>query len=299
MNVSDWWSGLIGKNKVIDPEKDYIICFNSIGSCYGSTGPESIDPRTGEKYGKQFPQITIRDIARSQLLALEVLGIRHAKLGIGGSMGAMVLLELALLAPDLFEKIVPIACGASHTAWRIAFSSVICKTIERTANAYAGTEEGYVEGMKLARQIGMISYRSSGEFENRFARDERGGVFEVEHYLEHQGEKIALRFSPYSYLRLTEAMESYDLASGREGNIQTILSDIDAEVLCIGIDSDILYPEWELSVFSSYFSKAEYKTLSAPFGHDSFLVADAELARFIAPFITSPTYSITYHEQAV
>lgn len=295
-DCTEWWSGIVGNDKPIDPENDFIICFNSIGSCYGSTGPQSIDSFSGENYNTRFPKITIRDIARSQLFALRQLGIDSITLGIGGSMGAMVLLELALLAPGLFEKIIPIACGASHSAWRIAFSSVIRKTIEQIAGAYENSEQGYVEGMKLARQTGMISYRSSGEFENRFAREKRYGTFEVEHYLEHQAEKIAARFSPQSYLRLTEAMESYDLTEGRGEDLRSILSEVSAEVLCIGIDSDILYPEWELSLFSSYFPKGEYKTLSAPFGHDSFLVAQDELARLIAPFTVASTHSTHFHE---
>src|SRR5262249_16050888 len=155
-----------------------------------------------EKYGKNFPKITIRDIARSQLLALEQLGIDRAKLGIGGSMGAMVLLELALLKPEIFESIISIAFVVSHSASRLAFSSDIRKTIE----AFGADDASYVKGMKLARQIAMTSYRCDSEFDSRFARTKRDDKFEVENYLEHQGEKIAARFSPYSYLRLTEAM---------------------------------------------------------------------------------------------
>jgi homoserine O-acetyltransferase len=280
-NASEWWSGIIGEDKPINPQDHFVICFNSLGGCYGSIGPESLDP-SGKRYGKNFPKITIRDIARSQLLSLEQLGIDRACLGIGGSMGAMVLLELALLKPDLFDRVISIACGASHSAWRIAFSSVIRKTIE----AFGDDDLSYVQGMKLARQIAMTSYRCNNELESRFARTQRNEKFEVENYLEHQGEKIADRFSPYSYLRLTEAMESYDLCIGRNADLKKILSAITSEVLCIGIDSDILYPESEIASFAEHFPNATYKTLHALHGHDSFLVDTDKLAELITPIIS-------------
>ncbi|HET9137681.1 MAG TPA: homoserine O-acetyltransferase [Candidatus Kapabacteria bacterium] len=292
-NASEWWSGIIGEGKSINPQDHFVICFNSLGSCYGSIGPECPDA-SGKKYGKNFPKITIRDIARSQLLALEQLGIDHAVLGIGGSMGAMVLLELALLKPDLFDSIISIACGALHTAWRLAFSSVIRKTIE----AFGNDDASYVNGMKLARQIAMTSYRCDAEFESRFARLQRNEKFEVENYLEHQGGKIAARFSPYSYLRLTEAMESYDLCAGRDRDLSNTLSAISSEVLCIGIDSDILYPEAEIKALASSFPSATYKTLHALHGHDSFLVDEQELATLIIDHIPTPTIALQLEEVA-
>lgn len=284
-DAAEWWSGIIGSGKAIDTDQYFVICCNSLGSCYGSTGPESINPETGKPFGKDFPKIAIRDIARSQLEVLKQLKIDQIEIGIGGSMGAMVLLELALLEKQLFKSLISIACGASHTAWRIAFSSIIRKTIEQFGAL--ATNGSYETGMKLARQIGMISYRSSTEFEERFARETRDNKFEVEHYLEHQGEKIAERFSPMSYLRLTEAMESYDLTNGRGSDLSDVLSDLESDVLCIGIDSDILYPDQELRQFASSFPNAEYKTLFAIYGHDSFLVAQEELASLLTPFIST------------
>ncbi len=277
-SCAEWWPQVIGKEKCIDTDEAYVICFNFLGSCYGSTGPQSINTTTGLAYGNSFPKITIRDIARSQLLALRSLGIEHAALGIGGSMGAMILFELTALEPAFFSSIVALAVAGSHSAWRIGFSSVIRKTIEQVAAASGYSEEGFISGMKLARQVAMLSYRSSEEFESRFAREHTGEIFQVESYLEHLGEKIAARFSPYSYLRLTEAMESYDF---------TVASKITSPVLCIGTSSDILYPSSEIKAFSEFFSQGSYKELIAPFGHDSFLVAQQEVAGLIAPAVQS------------
>lgn len=266
-DCTDWWSGIIGEGKIIDPKNHFIICANFLGSCYGSTGPET----------KDFPPITIGDIARQHLTILESLGIEKLSLGIGGSMGGMVLLELAVNAPDLFEKIIPIAVSSLHSAWRIAFSSVIRKTIETFGVEFG--EEGFKRGMHLARQIAMTSYRSSEEFNGRFGRDKLNNAFEIENYLEHQGEKIVNRFSPHSYLTLTKAMEQYDITNR--------LAEINAEALFIGTTSDILYKEEEIKETASRIPNAKYKTLDAPFGHDSFLVAQDKLAKIIRPFINA------------
>ncbi len=275
-NALEWWSGMIGDGKTLDPGKHFIICANFLGSCYGSTGPESIDPQTGDQYYGNFPVITTGDIARQHLILLKSLGIERISLGIGGSMGGMILLELATLQPDLFKKIIPISVADSHSAWRVAFSSVIRKTIEAFGKEFG--EDGYMRGMHLARQIAMTSYRSSTEFDGRFGRDRSDDIFEIESYLEHQGEKIVTRFSPYSYITLTKAMESYDISD----NVEKITS----EALFIGTTTDILYKEEEIKELARCIPSAKYRSLDAPFGHDSFLVAQDTLAKLIRPFIT-------------
>lgn len=271
---AEWWSGIIGEGKLIDPGKYFIICVNFLGSSYGSTGPESIDPETGNPYHEKFPEITIRDLARQHRALLDSLGIDRVKCGIGGSMGGMVLLELAILAPELFEKIIPISVSDCHSAWRLAFSTTIRKTIHEF-----GAIGDYQKGMHLARQIAMTSYRSSREFDGRFGRDRHKEKFEIENYLEHQGEKIVSRFSPHSYITLTRAMELYD--------IRDRIHTIKAETLFIGCTTDILYSENEIRDIGLKLPNGTYHSLDAPFGHDSFLVAQEKLAKIITPFITS------------
>ena len=180
----------------------------------------------------------------------------------------MIVFEMALIAPERVKRIAPLSCGAEHTPWRIAFSSAIRKIIEE------GIRNGNTEkAFALARQVAMSSYRSSGEFNNRFARkknsDER---FEVESYLEHQGEKIVGRFSPYSYITLTKAMELYSLFEGRSGTREEILQRIQQPTLLVGATTDILYPESELSSLSGELPNAQYHSIDALWGHDSFLI---------------------------
>jgi homoserine O-acetyltransferase/O-succinyltransferase len=282
-HVTEWWAGLIGEGKLIDPAQYCIVSINSLGSCYGSTGPATCDKP------EAFPVITVRDIARANNLLLKNLGFDEVLLGIGGSMGGMIILEMALEQPELFRKLLPIAVTVSHSPWRVAFSSVIRKTIE--AFAHEG-REGLVKGLRLARQIGMTSYRSSVEFESRFGRERlsddpenyfaKDNLFEIESYLEHQGDKIVARFDPYSYLTLTRAMELYDLTRGRSSSA---LQELTANVLTIGISTDILYPVEECREFAEQFANGEFAVLESNFGHDAFLVDDEKLAHLIAPFL--------------
>ncbi len=184
----EWWSGLVGTNRLLDPAKYFIIVPNLLGSCYGTTGPESIDSIKGKPYLASFPTITVRDMARVNLALLDALCIENVHLAIGGSLGGMVVLEMAALAPSRFRAIAPIAVSGQHSAWRIAFSSFIRKAII-SHDPSLQNKTKLLEGLKLARQVAMISYRSSAEFDERFGREKTGLIFEVENYLEHRKAK--------------------------------------------------------------------------------------------------------------
>jgi homoserine O-acetyltransferase/O-succinyltransferase len=279
----EWWSGLIGNGKLLDPAKYFIIVPNLLGSCFGSTGPESIDPIKGKPYWASFPTITIRDMARVNLALLDVLGIENIHLTIGGSLGGMVVLEMAAIAPSRFRAIAPIAVSGQHSAWRIAHSSFIRKAIIAHDPSLQNKTK-LADGLRLARQAAMISYRSSAEFDQRFGREKKERTFEVEHYLEHQGDKIAERFSPYSYLTLTRVMELYDLSEKR-GSLAAVAASIECEAFFVGISSDLLYDPLEIEHFASLFPNGRYQTLKAQHGHDSFLVDAEALGNIFAPWL--------------
>ena len=275
----EWWGGLIGEGKLIDPREHFIISPNLLGSCYGTTGPASINPATGKAYNATFPEITPRDMARTILALLDVIGVKTVQLAIAGSLGGMVILEASSLAPERFEAIAPIAVSGSHSAWRIAYSSCVRKIIT-SADPTLLSASKLQEGMRLARQVAMATYRSPREFDERFGRERKIKKFEVENYLEHQGDKIVARFSPYSYLTLTRAMELYELATPvRFAN----------PALFVGISSDVLYEPSEISNFASQFPHGEFALLDAVHGHDSFLVDTDALAEIVRPFLTSVT----------
>ncbi len=297
--AQEWWSGLIGEDRLLDPLKYFIIAPNLLGSCYGTTGPESHDPSTGQLYLASFPTITPHDMARANLALLDRLGISQIHLAVGGSLGGMVVLEMAAIAPERFQAIVPIAVSGLHSAWRLAFSSFVRKAIVASDPTLQDRAK-LLEGMKLARQAAMISYRSSAEFDERFGRSKAvSGIFEVESYLEHQGEKLSARFSPYSYLTLTRAMELYDLSEGH-GAMRDVVALIKSRSLFVGISSDILYGADEIKRFASLFPNGRYRTLHATHGHDSFLVDTDALTKILAAFleeIETPDRSLTYDLQ--
>lgn len=293
-DAGTWWNGLIGSGQLIDPARHYIVVPNALGSCYGSTGPDSIDPRAALPYLGSFPEITIRDIARANLALLDELGLRSVALGIGGSMGGMVLLEMAALAPERFAAIIPIAVAADHSPWRIAFSSTIRKTIAAFDETLTDRAK-LATGLKLARQFAMTSYRCATEFNTRFSRDPKAQNKDVLSYLEHQGGRIVERFSPYSYLTLTRAMELYDIAKDR-GDTASAARSITARALFVGISSDILFEEDEIRRFAKLLPRGEYRTLFADHGHDSFLVDVEELAEVIGPFVEN---AVPVHEEVI
>lgn len=280
-DAADWWSGVVGVGKIADPSKQFVVCFNVLGGCDGSTGPEDVAP---EQRGLNFPEISIRDIARSQIAALRSLGIAQLDLLIGASMGGMVALEIALDIPHSVTNLLLIASTAEHSAWRIGVTSAVRKVIESNAR----TREGAEAGLRLARQLAVSLYRSPQEFEFRFGRqlgevEERTAKYLVEEYLEHHGEAIVNRFSPYSYITLSGAMERYDAVRGRFGTREELLGSIFGNKLVVGISSDLLYPEREVRAFAKDIA-AQYLVLEGDHGHDSFLVDQHELSNLLNQF---------------
>ncbi len=271
-SANEWWKTLIAEGKALDPNQYFIICTNCIGSCYGSTGPSA---------NTVFPQITIRDIANGTFALLDAIGIDSLSLAIGGSFGGMIVFEMAQITPERVKRLAPLSCGVEHTPWRIAFSSAIRKVIEE------GIRNGNTErAFALARQVAMSSYRSSVEFDERFGRRKNTeGLFEVESYLEHQGEKIVGRFSPHSYITLTKAMELYSLFEGREGTREHILQKIQQPTLLLGTPTDILYPESELRSLAQELPNAMYRSIDAIWGHDSFLIEEVQVNKIVKQFL--------------
>lgn len=302
-----WWDGLIGPGKAIDTDRWLVICTNVIGGCYGSTGPTSLDPATGRPYGDAFPEITIRDMVRAQRRVLDALGIGRIHAAIGGSMGGMQALEWAALHPESVDRIVPIAVAARQSAWCIGFNAIAREALDlgRTAGDEAA-------GLRLARKVGMISYRSRAELELRFGRsrthvdvapagsikalqvaldDEslvdgssHGGTFAVERYLERHGDKLVERFDAATYRTLLRAMDLHDLSRGR-GELEQVLAEISQPALCIGIDSDVRYPVVEQRTLARLLPRGIYQEIHSLCGHDAFLIEHAQLAACVAPFL--------------
>ncbi len=282
-----WWKEMFGPNNAFDEETDFIISTNALGSCYGSTSPVSINPETGKPYGASFPLITIRDMIHAQKRLMDFLGVQKIKMVIGGSLGGMQALEWALMFPDMVETIVTISASGRHSAWCIGISEAQRHAIYADADFKNGNYDLTQQprkGLAAARMMAMITYRSKQVFDERFARRlQTDDLFEVESYLRYQGEKLVDRFDANTYITLTKAMDTHDVARNR-GEYETVLSQLQAQTLVIAADSDVLYFPEEQEELARLIPNAELAVMHTPNGHDAFLIDIPEVARLVADF---------------
>lgn len=274
-NAREWFGGLFGTGQTLDPERQFIICPNVPGSCYGSTGPTDTNPESGKPYRADFPQVSVRDIVRMQQQLLDELSVRGIELVIGGSLGGMQALEFCIM-DERPRAGICIGMGKAHSPWQIGISHTQRQAIYNDPNwdgGYYDDTRPPEKGLAIARMIAMNSYRSPADFEGKFGRERRDDNerFEVESYLDYQGLKLAERFDAVSYIRLTQTMDSHDVARGR-GSYKDVLGKVDIPVLAAGIDSDMLYPVHEQKELAKLLPLGQYAEIQSPYGHDAFLI---------------------------
>lgn len=281
-DAMEWWPGLVGKGKLFDPEKYFIICVNMPGGCYGSTGPLDIDSGSGEPYYHTFPFFTPRDMVRAYQPLKDFLGIKKIKIGIGGSMGGQQLLEWAIEEPDLFEYIFPIATNARHSAWGIAFNASQRMCIEADSTWKENNSLAGLEGMKAARSIALISYRHYETYHASQSEHhlEKIDNYKSESYQKYQGEKLGKRFNAFSYYFLSKGMDSHNVGRGR-GGIQNALQKIKAKTLVLGITTDILFPVSEQKFIAAHTPNAQFMSINSLYGHDGFLLEYEQIQQII------------------
>lgn len=315
---AEWWPGLVGKGKLFDPAEWFIVCVNMPGGCYGSVGPLDDDPRRAaghrpEPYYHDFPFFTTRDMIRAYQPLREFLGIKKIHIGIGGSMGGQQLLEWAIEEPELFRYIFPIATNARHSPWGIAFNTAQRMAIEADGTWKERKPEAGMEGMKAARATALLSYRhyeayaslqprsdayltergpanireknvAGGSISDEVAAGEKASGDGAASYQRYQGEKLARRFSPFSYYTLSLSMDSHDVARGR-GNLKSALQRIRARALVIGIESDILFPLPEQQLLADLIPGASYQSIHSVYGHDGFLLEFGQIEQLVKDFL--------------
>lgn len=293
-----WWEDLVGPGKPIDTNRFFVICANTLGSCYGSTGPASLAP-DGNPYNVRFPNLSVRDLVHAQLQLVRALGVLDLAAVIGGSLGGMEAIEAALIAPDLVHRAVVIAASNRFHDQGIAYNEVQRRAIMLDPAWNGGNYDASAspaQGLAIARMLGMITYQCDQLMSTRFQRQparyedwpEFHGRFDVEGYLHYQGDKLASRFDANSYLYLSRAMDSHDI--GRErGGLLRAAAKVQAACLFIGISSDILFPPHHVDDSAGLIrqtgGRARYVELETPHGHDAFLkdfeMIGAELAGFL------------------
>jgi len=290
-----WWESMIGDGKPIDTGRFFVVCVNSLGSPFGSSGPASVDPRTGRPFGIAFPEIAVEDIARGGREALRTLGINRVAAVVGPSLGGMTVLAYCALFPDEVDHLVTISGAAHASPFAIALRSLQREMVRSDPAWRGGNYEpgrGPRLGLRLARKLGTITYRSAAEWNERFGRrrvHETAGLsgdfrpqFEVESYLEHQALRFADTFDANSYLYLSRAMDQFDLADHGDGSLAEAFAKFRLRsALVIGVETDMLFPiEQQREIVERLRATGcavEFNAFPSLQGHDSFLV---DLQRF-------------------
>ncbi len=288
--ASDWWAGLVGPGKVLDPERYFIVCANMLGSCYGSSGPCSLNPQSGRFYKDTFPEVTVRDIVRAHIELRRHLQIERIHLVIGGSMGGQQALEWAVMEAGLFEHLVILASNAQHSPWGVAFNEAQRMAIEGALASGNGKA-----GLEAARAIGMLSYRHYNTYQATQGESDPAkiGNYRAASYQRYQGEKLWGRFDLYSYLILSKAMDSHHLGRGR-GGVDNALRQIQARTLIFGITTDLLFPLSEQRLLAKHITKARLIEIESPYGHDGFLVEFEAIGRYLRAFLNGLPVGISF-----
>ena len=296
-----WWNRMVGPGKPIDTNRFFVVCSNVIGGCMGSTGPASKAP-DGSPYAMRFPVITIRDMVRAEVALLDALGIEQLHAVVGGSMGGMQALSLAANFPERAARVLAIATSARHSAQNIAFHEVGRQAIMADPNWQGGdyyrTGRGPDKGLAVARMAAHITYLSEAGLTEKFGRrlqDRQAksfgfdADFQVESYLRHQGIAFSDRFDANSYLYITRAMDYFDLAEEHGGRLANAFAGTTARFCIVSFDTDWLYPTSEsravVHALNAAAAPVSFVELSAPFGHDSFLLDVPALDRVVAGFL--------------
>ncbi len=286
-DADEWWPGMFGKGRAFDPDRDFVICSNVLGSCYGTTGPLSPNPESGRHYGPDFPAITIRDMVHLQRLLLDELGIEQLSLVVGASLGGMQVLEWGCLYPEMVQALMPMGISGRHSAWCIAQSEAQRSAIMADRDWNGGWYDPLCQpagGLGAARMMAMCTYRSFENFQERFGRKRKDDkLFDAESYLHYQGDKLVRRFDANTYIVLTRAMDMHDLGRGRE-SYEAALGAIRVPVAILSISSDVLYPPEEQEELAEMIPGSSIGYLREPYGHDAFLILTEEVSTMVSQF---------------
>jgi homoserine O-acetyltransferase len=285
-DVDRWWSDLLGPGHGLDPDRDFIVCCNVLGSCYGSTGPASIRSATGRRWGADFPAVTVRDAVRAHRKTLDALGVRGIRLVVGGSLGGMQALEWAIQDHRVAAAAV-IAASSRHSAWCIGISEAQRAAVTADPlwrHGHYDPDDPPADGLAAARMMAMCSYRTPQSLGERFERREQDdGSFEIEGWLHYHGRALVDRFDAACYVQLTRTMDSHDVGRGR-GGVEHTLRSLRIPVLAVAIDSDGLYPPAEQIEIAELTPLGELGVIHSPHGHDAFLIETSELDELLLSF---------------
>ncbi|MFN7086653.1 MAG: homoserine O-acetyltransferase [Burkholderiales bacterium] len=295
-----WWDNMIGPGKPVDTERFFVIGVNNLGGCHGSTGPKSIDPRSGRPWGARFPVVTVEDWVESQARLADRLGIGQFAAVMGGSLGAMQSLQWTISHPQRLRHAVVIACTPNLSAQNIAFNEIARQAIITDPDFHGGDYYQYGvtprRGLRVARMVGHVTYLSDDEMANKFGRQLKHGrlsysfdtEFQIESYLRHQADKFAEYFDANTYLRITKVLDYFDPAFEHGGNLTRAFAPARAAFLVISFTTDWRFsPERSREIVAALLDNRRdvtYAEIDAPHGHDAFLLDDERYHRLVAAY---------------
>jgi len=299
-----WWEYMVGPDKAIDTNRFFVVCINSLGGCYGSTGPSSINVETGERYGAEFPDVTVEDIAHAGYLLMRELGVECVHTAVGSSMGGMASISYAMQFPLSVKNLIAISAAAQALPLTIALRSLqreIIRSDPAWKNGQYKRDEEPLQGMKLARKLGLVSYRAADEWNSKFDRSKLSSeklsgkpfehTFEIENYLEYNAQKFIHSFDANTYQYLSRAMDWFDITE-HGGSIDAGLAKVSVnKALIVGVTTDILFPlKQQKEIAESLLltgTDVEYVEIDSPNGHDAFLVDDTHFTPVVSRFLAA------------
>lgn len=284
-DVADWWPHTVEEGRFLDPDRSFVVCANILGSHYGTTGPLSINPATGEPYYGDFPHLTIRDMVAAHRLLADALQIDHIHALVGSSVGGFQAVEWAVEEPSRFSKLALIATDAKASPWTIAIDESQRMAIEADQTFGERRPDAGMRGMAAARALGLLTYRGSLGY-NLTQQDTEPlpELHRASTYQQYQGEKLCRRYNAYSYYTILNAFDTHDVGYER-GGVVAALSRIEAETVVVGITTDIIFTPEEMRLLTERIPHSRYYEISSPFGHDGFLVEHGQLNEILYPFI--------------
>ena len=299
-NNVGWWDNMIGPGKPVDTNRFFVVGVNNLGGCHGSTGPSSINPKTGRPWGGSFPVVTVEDWVAAQARLADALGIRQFAAVMGGSLGAMQALQWTIGHPDKLKHAVVIACAPNLSAQNIAFNEVARQAILTDPDFHGGDYYGHGvrphRGLRVARMVGHITYLSDDEMAAKFGRQLKNGKlgysfdteFQIESYLRYQSEKFSEYFDANTYLRITKALDYFDPAFEHGGSLARALAPARSAFLVVSFTTDWRFsPERSREIVKALLdnrAKVTYAEIDAPHGHDAFLLDDERYHRLVSAY---------------
>ena len=297
-----WWDNLVGPNKPLDTNKFFVIGVNNLGGCHGSTGPTSINPSSNQKWGSNFPIVTVEDWVKSQALLADHLGIKQLAAVVGGSLGGMLALQWTIAYPERVKHALVIASAPNLTAQNIAFNEVARQAIITDPEFHGGDYYAHNvlprRGLRIARMLGHITYLSDDAMGAKFGRKLKDTVkysfdaeFEMESYLRYQGDKFAGEFDANTYLRMTRALDYYDPALDYDGDLSSALKNVSANFLVVSFTSDWRFsPARSREIVKALLDNertVSYAEVTAAHGHDAFLMPDTHYHHILRTYLNN------------